>query len=84
MDASSDTREPATLDEQNERNNFPWGDSSAIDPDDSFRIVSNNVNGLRFDHAGGDIHYMCNQMDELHADVLCMQETQLDTRKTKV
>ena len=77
-------RKSSKLSNNNAKKNDPWGDPSAIPPLNSYRFASNNINGITYDTNCTDLQYICNQMDAIGADLVCLQETQLDTLQTKV
>ena len=77
-------RKPAKLSDQNKQCNNPWGDLSSIPPLESFRFASNDINGISYNANCSDLQCICNRMDAIGADLVCLQETKLDTQKTKV
>ena len=50
----------------------------------SFRYACNNINGITYDTNCSDLQYICNRMEAICADLVCLQEIQLDTTQTKV
>ena len=77
-------RKTTKLSKANEHHNEPWGDPSSIPPLQSYRFASNNVNGISYDSNCSDLQYICNRMDIIGADLVCIQETKLDTLQSRV
>jgi exonuclease III len=67
------------------RENNPWGDQIITEkPAEITRIYSQNVNGLRFEKDGGQFKELCSINQEVQADILCIQEHNLDTTQYHV
>ena len=68
----------------NLRTNEPWGDRLSPKQDHITRIYSINVNGITVDGRGGTFDDICRDMKMIQADVLCLQEHNLDTTQAQV
>jgi exonuclease III len=74
----------AYLSKENLANNQHWGDALEPKEDRTFRVYSQNVNGLTLDRRGGQFDALCRVIKEVQADVMCGQEHQLDTAQYQV
>ncbi len=61
------------------KDNVTWGDKIIEKRPQITRIYSQNVNGIRFEKDGGQFNELCKVHQEVQADVLCIQEHNLDT-----
>jgi hypothetical protein len=66
------------------KQNTPWGDTLGAKSTDITRIYSQNVNGIRLDKDGGQYKELCTIHQEVQADILCIQEHNLDTTQYQV
>jgi hypothetical protein len=64
--------------------NQPWGDTMQEKTPGTTRIYSQNVNGLQYQKDGGQYLEICQIAKEVQADILCMQEHNLDTTQHQV
>lgn len=64
--------------------NLPLGDILQIKAPNQICIVSQNVNGIKYDVSGSHVHKLFSHINEIEADVACFQEIKLDTRKYEV
>jgi hypothetical protein len=64
--------------------NHPWGDILEEKPINITRIYSQNVNGLKLEKDGGQFTEICKIHQEVQADIICIQEHNLDTTQYKV
>jgi hypothetical protein len=64
--------------------NTPWGDIMHEKPHNVTRVYSQNVNGIKLDEDGGRFKEICMIHQEVQADILCIQEHNLDTTEYKV
>ena len=64
--------------------NHPWGDILEEKPITITRIYSQNVNGLKLEKDGGQFTEICKIHQEVQADIICIQEHNLDTTQYKV
>ena len=78
------SRAPSALSIPNSSNNLPYGDPMIAKPRSTYRFISQNVNGISYDAEGGDFQEICYILQEIEADVICFQETKLETRNMKV
>ena len=65
-------------------NNQHWGDILQEKKPSTTRIYSQNVNGLKYQRDGGQYLKPCKIIKEVQADVMCMQEHNLDTTQYQV
>jgi exonuclease III len=72
------------LNMENLVSNQPWGDILQEKPTGTTRIYSQNVNGLQYQKDGGQYLELCQITKEVQADVLCVQEHNLDTTQYQV
>lgn len=70
--------------QKKQQTNDPWGDTTALSLLSSYRFDCNNVNGICYNKAGGDLHCICDHSDTINTNVVCIQETKLDTKITQV
>ena len=75
---------PVVLSTENMKQNEQWGDPLGPKDDRHTRIYSINVNGISIDRRGGTFDDICRTVKEVQADVLCLQEHNLDTTKPKI
>ena len=66
------------------KDNVTWGDEVTEKQPQITRIYSQNVNGIRFEKDGGQFNELCKIHQEVQADVLCIQEHNLDTTQHTV
>ena len=67
------------------RTNDPWGDQINTEkPPGITRVYCQNVNGIRYEKDGGQFREMCTILQEVQADVLCIQEHNLDTTQHQI
>ena len=67
------------------RENNPWGDQITTEkPEETTRIYCQNVNGIRLEKDGGQFKELCSIHQEVQADILCIQEHNLDTTQYDV
>lgn len=64
---------------QSLKDNVTWGDKISDKHPELTRIYSQNVNGIRFEKDGGQFNELCQIHREVQADVLCIQEHNIDT-----
>lgn len=69
---------------QKMRQNKSWGDILGVKTAAITRIYSQNVNGIRLDKDGGQFQELCKIHQEVQADILCIQEHNLDTTQYQV
>ena len=75
---------PIVLSTENMKHNEYWGDLLGQKEESHTRIYSINVNGISVDRRGGTFDDICRTVKEVQADVLCLQEHNLDTTKPKI
>ena len=78
------SRTECTMNADNLRTNYAWGHILAQKSPDVYRIISNNINGIRTDAHGSDLRDICHRVDQIEADVCCFQETKLNTWNYKI
>jgi hypothetical protein len=72
------------LTKDNLAKNLPWGDTLQNKADNVTRIYIQNVNGIQIQKDGGQFDVLCKIVKEVQADVLCIQEHNLDTTQYEV
>ena len=72
------------LTQDNLAKNLPWGDTLQNKADNVTRIYIQNVNGIQIQKDGGQFDVLCKIVKEVQADVLCIQEHNLDTTQYEV
>jgi hypothetical protein len=72
------------LNMENLVSNQPWGDILTEKATGTTRIYSQNVNGLQYQKDGGQYLELCQIAKEVQADVICVQEHNLDTTQYQV
>jgi exonuclease III len=73
-----------SLSEENLRANNHWGDALAEKGESTTRIYIQNVNGVKLHRDGGQFSELCSIVKETQADILCIQEHNLDTTQYHV
>ena len=66
------------------KKNTTWGDTLDKKSTETTRIYSQNVNGIRLEKDGGQFRELCAIHQEIQADILCIQEHNLDTTQYQV
>ena len=78
-------RQPASLSTANLRDNLPWGDVfQCPKPPNTFRLYSQNINGLRLDVKGGELTDISTFLHTYQIDLVGFSEVNLDTSKYKI
>ena len=80
----SDANRPVQILLENQRVNVGWGDELNEKPPTTTRLYAMNVNGLSLDARGGQFDTLCRVAKEVQADILCCQETNVDTSQPLV
>lgn len=73
-----------SLNMENLTSNHAWGDILQQKTTGTTRIYSQNVNGLQYQKDGGQYLEFCQVAKEVQADVVCIQEHNLDTTQYHV
>jgi hypothetical protein len=84
QDNKTPQRSILKLSMENLSSNQPWGDIVQEKKPFTTRIYSQNVNGLQYQKDGGQYVELCRVAKEVQADVLCIQEHNLDTTQHQV
>jgi hypothetical protein len=75
----------ATLSDSNLKTNVPWGNMlSCPKPKDTFRLYSQNINGLKLDDTGGELSTISDFINTYQCDIVGFLELNLDVSKYKV
>ena len=64
--------------------NFPYGDLMLQKPSTCYRLISQNINRISYDTAGGDLQEICSTINLIGADIANFQEVNLETRNYQV
>jgi exonuclease III len=73
------TQGTIVLSQENLKENTFWGDELKAKAPTNTRIYIQNVNGIILQKDGGQFTELCNIVKETQADILCIQEHNLDT-----
>jgi hypothetical protein len=72
----------ASLSETNLKSNVPWGDEMSCPKNkNTFRLYSQNINGLKVDDAGGDLATISDFINTYQCDAVGFSELNLDVSK---
>jgi hypothetical protein len=77
-------RQPMSILHVNNRTNIQWGDELRNKENDVTRIYSLNLNSLALDRRGGQFGMLCGIAQEIQADVVCCQESNVVTTNSTV
>ena len=80
--AESSSTRPMT--NANLRDNVPWGDPLGEKAPGTTRVYSININGISVDRRGGTFDHMCRIVKSVQADILCVQEHNVDSTQSAV
>jgi hypothetical protein len=72
------------LTQANTIRNNPWGDRLQQKDDNITRMYVQNVNGIKIQNDGGQMQEICSTTKEVQADIVCLQEHNLDTTRCTV
>jgi hypothetical protein len=73
-----------SLTQENLRTNTPWGDTLQDKTNNTTRLYIQNVNGIKLHQDGGQFDELCTIFKEVQADIVCIQEHNLDTTQYDV